>query len=163
MRTLILLIALSSPASAASLRVEASSPNVTVETFEFRRVATRSWLGCWHWDVLQGTGWFRATWHHLVELVAGSAELPYGWYEWYCDARIDQYNAVRFTWTDPADAARVYRGSFMIEPGSVATDDVVGCELVAPADEWNHITCTAAHVALDEADVEIRLELLDLE
>jgi hypothetical protein len=158
-----LLLTSTAAAGAASLKVKPASPHVQVETFEYRRVATRNWLGCWHWDVLQGTGWFRATWYHLIDLVAGDkgslGELALGWYEWYCGAQIDQYNAVTFTWTDPADATRVYRGAFSIAPDSDATSDVVGCELVAPDDEWNALSCTTAHAALDDADITIVLEL----
>ncbi len=161
------LTALTSTAAATTLIVEPVTPGITVDRIEYRFVSTRDWLGCWQWDVLQGSGWFRATWWHETDLEADGdsfvAELERNWYAQYCDARMDEINGVWFTWTNPEDPTDTYQGRFTIDPTGEGDTDAVTCALTDADSDWNNFECGTAAVEVTPAgDVAIALELIGL-
>jgi|GEM_PF-7038389 len=168
MRTLVVIATLATlttapgAATADTLTVTSSSPTVTAERFEYRRVSTRvwyPWVGCWTYDVLQGSGWFPTTWYHDEAFDAdGSVELSRNWVENYCAAEMDEINGAWFTYTDPQLPGRVLRGNFRVVPGA-GTSDAVTCRVTDTANTYRNFECTDATAAIDERDVAVRIDI----
>lgn len=148
---LAVLIGGTSVASANTLVIEPTSSNLVPLTFDYRFDATRRWLGCYQYDVLQGSGWYASAWYHTATLtqVDGDYEARFQrtWQERYCAADMGPYNYVNFVWTSPSDSTLQYRGVMQIHAGASASVDEVTCRLIDPTSPYNAIECDAAEVS----------------
>ncbi len=139
-----------SSALADRLIVEPSSPDLTPESFDYRFDATRRWLGCYSYDVLQGSGWYPAVWHHTAAFTPADGdfevELRRSWSERYCAAELGINNYVQVVWTNPADPTQVHRGVLQVEANGTDKVDEVSCSLVDSSNPWNAIECERASV-----------------
>lgn len=147
------------PLKALSLMVLLSSPAMAATTFEFipdhpelvpalwnyREVATRTVIGCRQWDVLQGTGWFQATWYSDYEPTAQGGVYSVTPRQKLgakiCAARMDQYNSVRME-------AGPWRGSFSIHPDGLENETSITCRVHPEKPEYESLVCDEAHVAV---------------
>jgi hypothetical protein len=139
---------LSSPALAATtFEFIPDHPELIPALWNYREVATRTVIGCRQWDVLQGTGWFQATWYTdytpvaqgNVYTVTPKQKLAAK----ICAAKMDPYNSVRME-------AGELRGSFSIHPDGFASETRISCRPDPEGSEYNSLVCDEAHVAVPE-------------
>ncbi len=142
----------SSTALAGTLILEPTSPNLVPAGLEYRFDATRKWPGCFHYDILQRTGWYPAVWHHTSSFVSNDGDyednVNRNWKERYCGAALGLYNYVQVVWTDPNDPSHTYQGVLQVDMRGTATTDEVTCTLADPTSPWNAIECEMALVSL---------------
>ena len=140
-----------SPGSqAGTLIVVPSDENLVALQWTYREVSTRNWFGCWWWDVLQGAGWFPATWYQDIE-----PEVEDGTYSFttrdnlharYCNAQMDSTNRIRLAVHDE-DETILLQGGFSVIPDGDSQEAVIRCVPTDTQDEWNSLACEDAHVA----------------
>jgi len=145
-KALSLLALLSTPAAAATTFEFVSEQNAVVPVlWNYRELATRTVIGCRQWDVLQGSGWFQATWYtDYTPLAEGNVykvkhQQKLG--PKICAAKMDQYNSVRVE-------AGALRGSFSVNPDGFANETSVTCRPNPAGSEYDNLVCDEAHVAV---------------
>lgn len=167
MAAVVAIAGVSSTASANTLVVEPTSENVVIENFEYRYDAVRRWVGCWQYDILQGSGWYPSAWYHTAEMtyVDGDYQAKFQptLLERYCAAEMTYLNYVQIVWTDPNDASRVYRGVMQIDARGATAFDEVSCVLADPESPYNAIECERAYVNLSARTATIVLHIDGLE
>jgi hypothetical protein len=138
---------LSSPAVATTYEF-VSEDNLAIPVlWNYREMATRTVIGCRQWDVLQGTGWFQATWHTEytpeadgnVYRVTPTPKLAAK----LCAAKMDQYNRMRVE-------AGALRGSFSVIPDGFASEASIICRPRPEGTEYDNLVCEDAHVSVPE-------------
>ena len=104
--------------------------------WEYRELSTRSrwWLGCWSYDVLQGTGWFPSTWYQYIDPTEDNGQLFYQTDRTaracYCDVQPDEFNSL--TLTHVTDEGTELDGFLRIFPDfSVETTSITVRRLVS--------------------------------
>lgn len=142
---------------AETLIVEPTSPNLTPTTFEYRYDATRGWLGCYSYDVLQGTGWYPSVWRHEQDFTPYDGDFEVTWNrtfaERYCNATIGEYNNyVRVVWTNPNDPSETYSGVVLVENAGESTTDEVTCRLRDASDSYNALECDRSVISLTSGE-----------
>jgi hypothetical protein len=138
---------LSSTAAATTFEFVSEHNTVVPVLWSFREVATRTVIGCRQWDVLQGTGWFQATWHteytpeaqENVYRVTPKQKLAAK----ICAAKMDPYNRVRVE-------AGELRGSFALIPDGFASETSIVCRARPEGTEYDNLVCDEAHVSVPE-------------
>lgn len=139
---------LATPAMATTFEFVSAENEVVPVLWAYREVATRTFLGCRQWDVLQGTGWFQATWHteytpvledHDTYTVTPRQNLAAK----ICAAKMDAYNSVRVEAGD-------LRGFFPINPDGQSSETEVTCRPNPEGSEYDSLVCDEAHVAVSE-------------
>jgi hypothetical protein len=139
---------LSTPAAAATtFEFIPDTEGLVPVLWNYREVATRTVIGCRQWDVLQGTGWFQATWYSdytpalqgSVYTVTPKPKLAAK----ICAAKMDQYNSVRMEAGD-------LRGSFSIHPDGLASETSISCRPNPEGTEYTSLSCDEAHVFVPE-------------
>lgn len=163
-----LIVGSSSTALANTLIIEPTSANLVPVSFEYRFDAARKWLGCFQYDVLQGSGWYPGAWYHTANFtpVDGEYEAEFSrtWTERYCAATMGIYNYVQIEWTNPNDPSEVYHGVMQIDAGGSQPFDEVTCKLADPSSPWNAIECQTAAVSFSgKGDATILINLVGLE
>ncbi|HYX38187.1 MAG TPA: hypothetical protein VE954_34230 [Oligoflexus sp.] len=145
LKALGLMVLLSSPAAATTFEFVAENNEVIPVLWNYREVATRKVVGCRQWDVLQGTGWFQATWYtdytpkadNTLYTVEPKPTLGAR----ICAARMDAYNSVRVE-------AGALRGSFSVNPDGLSNETTITCRPNPAGTEYDNLVCDEAHVAL---------------
>jgi hypothetical protein len=144
-KALCLVALLSSPAAATTFEFIPDHSELVPVLWNYREMATRTVIGCRQWDVLQGTGWFQATWHIDYTPVAQgnvySVTHKQKLAAKICAAKMDQYNRVRME-------AGSLRGSFSVIPDGFANETSISCRPNPEAEEYNNLACDEAHVAV---------------
>jgi hypothetical protein len=139
---------LTTPAAAATtFEFIPENPELVPVLWNYREMATRTVIGCRQWDVLQGTGWFQATWYSdYTPVLQGSfytVTLKQKLAAKICAAKMDQYNSVRME-------AGELRGSFSINPNGVASETSISCRPNPEGTEYTSLSCDEAHVSVPE-------------
>jgi hypothetical protein len=139
---------LSTPAAAATtFEFIPNAEGLAPVLWNYREVATRTVIGCRQWDVLQGTGWFQATWYSdYAPTRQGSAymvTLKPKLAAKICAAKMDRYNSVRME-------AGELRGSFSINPDGLASETSISCRPNPEGTEYTSLSCDEAHVFVPE-------------
>lgn len=90
--------------NAGTLTVTTSNgTNLTLKDWEYREISTRSgwYLGCWEYDFLQGSGWFRSTWRQEIAPISNGNATNTVSYEVqrtsranYCNSMPDEINFI---------------------------------------------------------------------
>lgn len=144
-RALGLMVLLSSPAAATTFEFIPDHPELVPVLWNYREMATRTVIGCRQWDVLQGTGWFQATWYSdyapAFQGKAYTVTPKQSLAAKICAAKMDQYNSVRME-------AGSLRGSFSINPDGIASETSISCRPDPEASEYETLVCDEAHVAV---------------
>ena len=135
-------------AHAATLIVSTGSDYVAAVDWEYRSVATRHWLGCWQYDVLQGSGWYPSTYYNTYTPEQSGYDYRFttdsGFWRNYCAAQMDQYNHVRLQYQ--GIDGTLYQGSFRVIPDGDSRETNIECWIDESRDSYNQLDCDDPHV-----------------
>ncbi|RZA21242.1 MAG: hypothetical protein EOP10_16995 [Proteobacteria bacterium] len=153
-------------ASAKTFTFTTNRDDFKVGDWKYRELATNLQLpGCQGWDILQGSGWFPMTWHdEYSPSVNGNVytfETKNSLARKYCNAKMDEYTALRiYLGSGDGDAAPM-RGYIALNPDGTESEISVQCRYkVVPGDSYT-IWCDEAHVLVGEEPVVVHLEFIE--
>ncbi len=159
------LLAISPLASAISFEFAPDRSELVPTVWTQREVSTRGILGCRQWDILQGTGWFPATFYteYSPSLSNGiyRVEHKQKWPAKLCAAKMDAYNTVRLEMRSDLVEEGLLRGFFHINPNGISNETTINCRF-NPASTSDTLSCDEAQVLVPkEGSVRIHIHLED--
>ena len=155
----------SSFASAISFEFAPDRSELVPTAWTQREVSTSGILGCRQWDVLQGTGWFPATFYTEYTPVLNNGiyrvEHKQKWTAKFCAAKMDAYNTVRLEMRSDLVEEGLLRGFFHINPNGISNETTINCRF-NPASTYDTLSCDEALVSVPkEGSVRINLHFED--
>ncbi len=135
-----------------ALSIAPDASGIVPSTWEYRELSTRNIFGCNDYDILQGTGWFPATWYKTYPFMAAGdtfvVNLEHTFRAFLCAAQMDPYNSVYVERVDAGAVGGKLAGRFGVVPDGTSGETTITCMRNPSGDPDRTLTCEDAHVRL---------------